>query len=461
VSSSRVGHGLAERTVAGKATTAELERHPTPKLGALVGTVGLLLLGALVTSLPGVIVLSAPFCLVLLAALLSPAPAPPEVEVTLDRSRVFEGDTVTMTITLFAPELRFDAGTGFSLGLGRRYDVAALVPAGIDVPEAPRYAIRIRPNAPGDPAPPSWSRTISLSVRRFGSYELGRVALRCEEALGVYVTEGVRDLGLHLDVLPSPETVRTLVRQELVRATAGDRLARTPGDGIEFADLRPYAPGDRASRVNWRASARRGTLYVNRQHPERSTDVVVFVDTFLSATLADTLRVAARCAATYLEHQDRVGLICFGGLLQVIEPATGRRQLERIAAALIEVEAFESFAEKQADSIPMRLLPRSSLVIAVSALTDQRAINALAAIRGWGYELSVIEIPLPAPSAALVSSPSGRAAATMLALELAVRRDRMTARGIPVIAWSPEIGLEGALAGLASYRRAARRSGRR
>ena len=49
---------------------------------------------------------------------------------------------------------------------------------------------------------------------------------------------------------------------------------------MEFADLRPFMFGDRVRRINWRASARRGELWVNEQHPERNVDVVLFVDSF-------------------------------------------------------------------------------------------------------------------------------------------------------------------------------------
>ena len=48
-------------------------------------------------------------------------------------------------------------------------------------------------------------------------------------------------------------------------------MARAKGDGIEFADIRPFVPGDRVRRINWRASARRPGLWVNESHPERNT----------------------------------------------------------------------------------------------------------------------------------------------------------------------------------------------
>ena len=58
----------------------------------------------------------------------------------------------------------------------------------------------------------------------------------------------------------------------------GSRPAAVAGEGIEFAELRTLEPGERARRVNWRASAARGRLLVNDRLPERSSDVVLFLD---------------------------------------------------------------------------------------------------------------------------------------------------------------------------------------
>ena len=91
------------------------------------------------------------------------------------------------------------------------------------------------------------------------------------------------------------------------------------GEGIEYADIRDFVPGDRVRSINWRASARRQTLVVNERHPERNTDVVLFVDSFVDvrngdrSVLEDAVRAAATLATRYLERRDRVGLVGFGG----------------------------------------------------------------------------------------------------------------------------------------------------
>ena len=68
------------------------------------------------------------------------------------------------------------------------------------------------------------------------------------------------------------------------------------------------------SHTIWRASARRGALWVNEFHAERNADVILFLDSFADArrggtgTLDEAIRAAASLAERYLAGKDRVGL---------------------------------------------------------------------------------------------------------------------------------------------------------
>ena len=75
-----------------------------------------------------------------------------------------------------------------------------------------------------------------------------------------------------LRVYPSVETLHALLPPYETQVFIGNQVSRAKGEGIEFADVRPWTPGDRPRRINWRASARRDELWVNDQHPERNTD---------------------------------------------------------------------------------------------------------------------------------------------------------------------------------------------
>ena len=210
------------------------------------------------------------------------------------------------------------------------------------------------------------------------------------------------------------------------------------------------APG----KLNWRATMRRGEPYVNVRHPERSTDLIVLVDTFSAAALPRQVRAATGLAVAYLARHDRVGLVAFGGVLQWVEPAMGRAQVERLVAALTLTEWHHSYAWKSAETIPSRTLPATGLVVAISPLEDPRMLSALAAIRARGVDLAVIETAGHNRTAA---SGAGRTAARIIELERADMRANFVRRGVPVVAWRDGESLEVPLAALAAWRRRARR----
>ncbi|WP_442799858.1 DUF58 domain-containing protein [Nocardia sp. NBC_01730] len=64
--------------------------------------------------------------------------------------------------------------------------------------------------------------------------------------------------------LPRPELPERL----------GSHLTRRHGPGVEYADIRAYAPGNQLRTVNWPVSARRGRLYVTER---RAAPVLVVV----------------------------------------------------------------------------------------------------------------------------------------------------------------------------------------
>ena len=128
-------------------------------------------------------------------------------------------------------------------------------------------------------------RELELPVRcvHWGVHEVGEVVWRAQDAYGFLVHEGRAGEARPLKVYPRGENVERLLRPLETQAFSGNQVARNRGEGIEFADLRPFTPGDRVRRVNWRATARRGEPWVNEMHPERNADVVLFLDTFAEA----------------------------------------------------------------------------------------------------------------------------------------------------------------------------------
>ncbi|MDP8910705.1 MAG: DUF58 domain-containing protein, partial [Actinomycetota bacterium] len=241
-----------------------------------------------------------------------------------------------------------------------------------------------------------------------------------------------------------------------------NQVARTRGDGIEFADLRPFAPGDVVRRVNWRASARRGELWVNERHAERNGDVVLFLDSFAEARRHDSsiLTLAVRAAAglteRYLREKDRVGLVSYGGSLSWLRPATGLAQLYRVIDSLLGTEIVLTYAWRNIDVIPRGTLPPQALVLALTPLVDERAANALLDLRARGFDLAVVEIS-PHDFLRVGMSEEEELAYRIWKLRRDALRGRFERAGVAVGVWDEGQPLIGAIEEVRSFRRFARR----
>jgi uncharacterized protein (DUF58 family) len=225
--------------------------------------------------------------------------------------------------------------------------------------------------------------------------------------------------------------------------------------------MRPFVPGDRVRRINWRASARRHELWVNEAHPERNTDVILFLDTFAEArdeaagTLDMAVRGASSLASRYLARNDRVGLVSFGGILRWLVPSMGRTQLYRIVDALLDTEVALSYAWKDVDVIPPRTLPPQALVIALTPLLDDRTAAALLDMRARGFDLAIVDVS-PLPFVGPGTTEAERLARRLWALHRDVLRHRYRELGVAVAEWNEEGSLQGTLEEVRSFRRAAR-----
>ena len=292
---------------------APVKRTASPKLGAYAGLAALGLLAALVLGRPELAVLATPFALVLFAGLLAAREPEIRVALELDRERAVEGEIVTITIDLHA---------GWPI---ERLELHVPLPDNLELVDgATPLTLRL-----------AWDeeRTIELQARckRWGGHLIGDLFLRAHDRLDLFGYEGTLDRRQPLKIYPRAEELRSLVTPLETQVFTGNQVARTKGEGIEFADLRRYAYGDSLRRINWRASARRDELWVNEMHPERNTDVIVFLDTFVEAREEDesTLDVAVRAAATladrYLKRKDRVGLDQLRRLSQLAPARLGAR----------------------------------------------------------------------------------------------------------------------------------------
>jgi uncharacterized protein (DUF58 family) len=419
-----------------------LTRVATPKVGGYAGLAAFGLLAALATGLPELVAVAAPFAFVVALGLLLARRPHLDARTSVDRDRALEGEEVIARVEL-------DARVG-----AERVELLLELPHEAKPSEENPRVVHL---ADGE------HRELELTLRcsRWGAFGIGRLHLRATDVFGLFRHELVLDRRVPLKVYPREEAVRSLVRPAQTQVFAGNHVARLKGEGIEFADLRAFVPGDRVRHVNWRASARRAELWVNEYHPERNTDVVVFLDSFAEArrgegsTLDPALRAAASITARYLAQKDRVGFVSFGGLLNWLLPSTGVRQLYRIVEAMLDTQIVQSYAWKDVEVIPRRTLPAHALIVALTPLLDDRSAKALLDIRGRGFDLVVVEVsPVP-----YLQAPRGELAVLadrLWRLRREAVRGRFEHAGVPVAVWGDESSLAAALEEVSAFRRHAR-----
>jgi uncharacterized protein (DUF58 family) len=420
-----------------------MTRSPSPKVGAYAGLAALGLLAAVALRLPELVLLAAPFAVVITLAAFQVRTPRIEVEVELDRERALEGELLDVSI-------RFAPGEAVE-----RLDVLLELPAGLEMEDGDNPStLRL---VEGE------ERLLSLRLRcaRWGAFRIGRIRVRAHDHFGMFRHETTIDARQPLKVYPTEEAVRSLLRPSETQVFSGNHVARQKAEGIEFADIRQFVAGDRVRHVNWRATARRGELWVNVHHAERNADVVIFLDVFAEArrgersTLDPALRAAASLAARYLRQRDRVGFVSFGGMLNWLLPATGARQLYRIVDAMLDTQIILSYAWQGLVVVPRRTLPPQALVVALTPLLDDRAATALLDLRARGFDLVVIEI---SPLALVVRKRGeiGDIAHRLWRLRRDAVRGRFERAGVPVAVWDDDSSLTVAMEEVEAFRRQAR-----
>jgi uncharacterized protein (DUF58 family) len=402
--------------------TWALSAHARRLLTLAMG--GLLL--AIVTRRPEFAGLAAP-ALLLLATWRSDRPARLRMRIRNPNLQVVEGDNVPFGVGI-AGQAGYDAEV--------RLRPATQITAG---PAAIRTAAAAGTVAPVrlEFRPERWGR------RRIGAVE---VVLRDYARL----TEGrlSRDLP-RTDCAPLPARLdRTIVLSRLP-SRLGEHPARAAGEGIEFAGVREFVPGDRQRRINWPATTRRGTLHLSTFAAERTMNVVVLADFTIDVgeagrtTLDLVQRGAAGTIARYLASRDRVGLIRYDSSLGWISPGQGRRHYHRLLELLV---AGAAIGERPAavTRLPRAALPPGALILVFSPLLDRRLIEAVRDLRERGFSVLVVDVLNSTPRHD--NSALSKMTARIWQMEQQAIRFSLTEIGVPVAHWDGQTSLDEPLA---------------
>ncbi len=188
-------------------------------------------------------------------------------------------------------------------------------------------------------------------------------------------------------------------------------LHRSPfrGFSVEFAEHRPYQPGDELRYLDWKMLARSDRLLVKQYEEETNLRAMIVLDASRSMDWAGAARrltkleyakrLAAALALVLLRQRDATGLVAFDERVRAVVPARSRgRQWWTLAAAVAGLRAGGGTAAEPALYRVTDLLRRRGLVLFLSdLLLDARlALLALRYLRHRGHQVIVFHIMDPA-----------------------------------------------------------------
>jgi uncharacterized protein (DUF58 family) len=177
------------------------------------------------------------------------------------------------------------------------------------------------------------------------------------------------------------------------------------GLSLDFAEHRPYQPGDDLRRIDWRVYGRTDRFYLKTYEADTNADMVVVVDASASMdygtdglTKFDYARYLAASLAWLAQRQgDRVGLVTIAGdVLDVVPPST--RHLNLILHTLARLKPRGGGEIPQTLEKVAQMRKRTGMVVLISDCYEEPAVlrRALGGMRSRGNDVIVFHLIDPA-----------------------------------------------------------------
>lgn len=147
----------------------------------------------------------------------------------------------------------------------------------------------------------------------------------------------------------TPEAILRRLDWQVIRRLdgllQGDYRTLFYGEGIDFADLRIYQPGDDIRHIDWNVTARLNSAYVRHYHEDRDLTTWFLLDISQSMGYGPTgrtkrqllIELAATLSRLVTRNGNRVGAILYASKVErVIPPLGTQQQVLRIIHELLK-----------------------------------------------------------------------------------------------------------------------------
>ncbi len=398
--------------------------------GALVratATASAVTLAALALGRPDLLVLAAPFALLSALAMAHAPTGPVTTDVRLADRWLHEGQSTRLRLQVEAADV-LDQVT------------ATLAPPAFVVSQPATGIVSGTPRA-DQPL----RLEFSISPRRWGVRPVGSGLVAATSRWGGY--RWGPDLLPDRTIVALPEVgVFTSGESPHPVGLIGQNRSRRGGDGAEFWTIRPFQPGDRLRRVNWRTTLRTGEVHAVGSNAQEDSSILILLDAVTdvgasggvdgaASSLDLTVRAASALAAHHIRVGDRVALRVLGRTNLVLGPGSGVHHQRRLEEVLAQVQpGWPSLFG--ARSLRLRA-GAGTVVVVLSPLLTPEITTAMVTLARRGLSLVAVDtLPGDAlPLQARDARSAARLAWRMRMIERQVQVTEITRRGIPVVTW--------------------------
>ena len=132
------------------------------------------------------------------------------------------------------------------------------------------------------------------------------------------------------EILKKIRRIELRTRRLVNSMFAGQYHSVFKGRGMNFEEVREYAPGDEIRSIDWNVTARMNAPYIKKFTEERELTVMLVVDVSASGMFGSVelskrelaAEVASILAFSAINNNDKVGLILFTGSIAGLMPGS-------------------------------------------------------------------------------------------------------------------------------------------
>lgn len=189
-------------------------------------------------------------------------------------------------------------------------------------------------------------------------------------------------LGISHEVLHQVKLIELRTRRLVNSLFSGEYRSIFKGQGMEFAEVREYQPGDEVRSIDWNVTARMRRPFVKRYIEERELTLVVAVDVSGSEQFGTVSRFKAELATelaavltmSAVRNNDRVGALLFTDRIEhFVPPRKGRRHALRILRDVLVHEPRGTGTDiGGALDFLRQLLRQHAIIFLITDLADDR-----------------------------------------------------------------------------------------